>query len=147
MMRDGTRDLLITPTERIELGGAGSSPEKVHSVLEKFDQPDIIARQLQKLNSFERSGDLIAFGAYGSGSQINFENQIGGHGSFGGEQLFPFVLAKPDWGIDVERVTDACDLYPQLVRLRDRLLNAPQPIPSAKDDMHATPVWTQAASG
>ena len=147
MMRDGTRDLLITPSERFDLTGDGASPEKVNGLLERFDQPDIIARQLRKLNSFERSGDLIVFGASVSGCQINFENQIGGHGSIGGEQQFPFLLAKPEWGMDAERVTDACELYPQLVRLRDGLVNAPQAISSAKDNVHATPVWTQAASG
>jgi predicted AlkP superfamily pyrophosphatase or phosphodiesterase len=147
MMRDGTRDLLITPSERIELTGTEGMPEKACSLLQKFDQPDILARQLQNLNSFERSGDLIVFGAYDSECQINFENQIGGHGSIGGEQLFPFLLSKPEWGMDAERVADACDLYPQLVRLRDRLVNAPQAIASAQDNLDATPVWTQAASG
>ena len=145
MMRDGARDLIITPGEQIDLSGAGSTPERLNGFLEKFDRPEIVARQLQKLNSFDRSGDLIVFGAYGGGHQINFENQIGGHGSLGGEQLFPFVLAKPEWEIDAARVSDACDLYPQLVRLRDRLVNAPQTIAS-EDNQNAAPAWTPFAS-
>jgi hypothetical protein len=144
MVRDGSRDVLITPTERVDLAGASGSAGKVCSLLEKFDQPDIIARQLQRLNSFERSGDVIVFGAYSGGRQVNFESQIGGHGSLGGEQLFPFLLAKPEWGMDAERVTDACELYPQLVRLRDRLVNVPQVIPSTKENLHATPIGTNA---
>jgi predicted AlkP superfamily pyrophosphatase or phosphodiesterase len=144
MMRDGSRDILITPTERVELAGGSCAREKVHSLLEKFDQPEIIVRQLQKLNSFERSGDLIVFGAYDGRRQINFENQIGGHGSLGGQQLFPFLLAKPEWGMDAERVSDACDLYAQLVRLRDRLVNGPEAAPSTRDNLHATPIWNGA---
>ena len=58
-----------------------------------------------------------------------FENQIGGHGSLGGEQLFPFLLAKREWGFDTSQVSDACDLYPQLKRLRDRLVRVPAPAP------------------
>jgi hypothetical protein len=40
--------------------------------------------------------------------------------------LFPFILAKPEWGIDAGQITDACQLYPQLRGLRDGLLRVPQ---------------------
>jgi len=51
---------------------------------------------------------------------VNFEHQVGGHGSVGGEQLHPFVLAKRDWGFDTTSVTNASELHPMLVALRDR---------------------------
>jgi hypothetical protein len=53
--------------------------------------------------------------------QVNFEDQVGGHGSIGGDQLHPFVLAKTDWGFDLSQATDSSDLHPLLVRLRDRV--------------------------
>ncbi|HYM96688.1 MAG TPA: hypothetical protein VET26_05275, partial [Candidatus Sulfotelmatobacter sp.] len=53
--------------------------------------------------------------------QINFENQAGGHGSIGGEQLHPFVLARKECGIDTSRVIGAHELHPILCALRDRL--------------------------
>lgn len=89
-------------------------------LLERFDVPDVLAQQLRRLNSFERSGDLVVFGAYDGTNQVNFEDQVGGHGSIGGDQLHPFVLAKKEWGFDTSRVTNSSDLYPLLVALRDR---------------------------
>jgi hypothetical protein len=73
------------------------------------------------LNSFENSGDLVVFGAFQDGKQVNFENQAGGHGSIGGEQAHPFVLAKRAWGLDTSAVHGAHELHPILSRLRDRL--------------------------
>jgi hypothetical protein len=66
---------------------------------------------------------LILFGKYTDHHQINFEDQVGGHGSIGGEQLFPFILAKREWKFDTSRVTSSSDLYPMLKRLRDQLIN------------------------
>jgi hypothetical protein len=89
-------------------------------LLERFDSPDVLAQQLRFLNSFERSGDLVVFGAYDGNSQVNFEDQVGGHGSIGGDQLHPFVLAKTEWGFDTSRITSSSGLYPMLAALRDR---------------------------
>jgi hypothetical protein len=93
-------------------------------MLEPFDEPDVLARQLSRLNSFERAGDLIVFGAYDGRRQVNFENQVGGHGSAGGEQLHPFILVKTEWRFDTRQVESAADLYPMLMQLRDALRTA-----------------------
>jgi hypothetical protein len=61
------------------------------------------------------------FGAFLQGRQVNFENQAGGHGSIGGEQLHPFVLAKRQWNLDTSSVRGAHELHPILSGLRDRL--------------------------
>ena len=89
-------------------------------LLERFDTPEVLAAQLRRLNSFERSGDLVIFGAYDGARQVNFEDQVGGHGSVGGDQLHPFLLVKKEWGLDTTHVTNASDVYPQLVAVRDR---------------------------
>ena len=80
----------------------------------------MLAAQLRRLNSFERSGDLVVFGAYDGSKQVNFEDQVGGHGSVGGDQLHPFLLAKKEWGLDTAHVTNASDLYAMLISVRDR---------------------------
>lgn len=90
------------------------------AVLEKYDAPDVLAEQLRRLNGFERSGDVVMFGAYDGSVQVNFEDQVGGHGSIGGDQLHPFVLARKEWGCDTSAVTNSSQLYPILVALRDR---------------------------
>ncbi len=123
MTRDGANDLLITREERIKINPSRGLSRAARDLLGRFDQPEIVAQELNKLNSFERSGDVILFGEYLDHHQINFETQIGGHGSLGGEQQFPFIMTKKDWKFSTSEVTCASDLYPMLRRLRDRLLN------------------------
>ena len=62
----------------------------------------------------------IVFGDYDGRLQVNFEDQVGGHGSIGGDQLHPFVLAKSDWAFDTWNVTNTSELHPLLVQVRDR---------------------------
>ena len=90
------------------------------SLLERFDKPEILAQQLRRLNAFDVAGDLVIFGSYDGEKQVNFEDQVGGHGSIGGDQLHPFLLVKTTWAFDTSSVTNASDLYPMLVGLRDR---------------------------
>lgn len=115
MAREGPHDIFIK--DRQDLSGAA-----LEQVLEPYDEPDILVAQLSRLNSFGAAGDLIVFGGSKDDRQVNFENQAGGHGSIGGEQLHPFVLAKKDWGLDTSSVRGAHELYPVLRRLRDHLL-------------------------
>jgi hypothetical protein len=114
MARDGNRDVFLKGAS--ELDGEG-----LKTLLAQYDDPGILAEQLARLNSFQNSGDLVVFGAFIAGKQVNFENQDGGHGAFGGEQLHPFVLAKDEWGIDTSDVHGAHQLHPILSSLRDRL--------------------------
>ncbi|HET7339269.1 MAG TPA: alkaline phosphatase family protein, partial [Candidatus Dormibacteraeota bacterium] len=87
-----------------------------------YDDEGILRAQLSRLNSFATCGDLVVFGAFRGGKQVNFENQAGGHGSIGGEQLHPFVLAKKEWRLDTGRVNGAHELHPVLCDLRDTLI-------------------------
>ncbi len=122
LMRDGANDLLITRDERIRINPAHGLARAARDLLGRFDDPEIVARELNKLNSFERSGDMILFGEYLDHHQINFEAQVGGHGSLGGGQQFPFIMAKREWQFNTTGVTGASDLYPMLRRLRDQLI-------------------------
>ncbi|HSS61054.1 MAG TPA: alkaline phosphatase family protein [Candidatus Limnocylindrales bacterium] len=108
MGREGEEDVLIE-------NGPG---------LAAYDDPDILRSQLSRLNSFQNAGDLVVFGAWREGRQANFEEQAGGHGSIGGEQLHPFVLARKELGLDTSRVRGAHELHPMLCELRDRLATA-----------------------
>ena len=115
MARDGDEDVLWKSGEEVR-------GQAANGVLADYDDPEILIRQLSRLNSFKTAGDIILFGAFTGGEQVNFENQAGGHGSIGGEQLHPFLLAKRDWGIDTSRVHGAHELHPILSGLRDELL-------------------------
>ena len=122
MARDGDLDVdvFMSGPER-HVGPA------VKRVLAPYDEPDILFEQLRRLNTFQNAGDVVVFGAFIDGKQVNFENQAGGHASIGGDQLHPFVLAKKDWGMNLDEVTGAHQLHPLLSDLRDRLASRPQP--------------------
>jgi len=114
MARDKRRDVFLK-------GGSELDRDAAMSLLEQYDDAGILLEQLSRLNSFENSGDLVVFGAFVQGKQVNFENQAGGHGSIGGEQLHPFLLAKREWALDTTAVHGAHQLHPILCALRDRL--------------------------
>jgi hypothetical protein len=114
MFRDGDNDVFVSSAG--EARGDAARP-----LLKDYDDADILFAQLTRLNSFHECGDLIAFGAFVDDKQVNFENQAGGHGSIGGEQLHPFLLARKDWDLDLSGVTGAQGLHPILSALRDRL--------------------------
>ena len=118
MLRDGRDDVFVTAAG--EVRGPGVKP-----LLEAFDEPAVLYEQLSRLNSFAACGDVVVFGAFLEGKQVNFENQAGGHGSIGGEQLHPFVLARKELGLDVVGVTGAHQLHAVLSGLRDRLAASP----------------------
>lgn len=102
-------------------GGSELRGDHLKAALAAYDDADILLAQLARLNTFEHAGDLVLIAAFERGRQVNFENQLGGHGSIGGEQLHPFVLAKGEWGLDTTRVRGAHELHPILTDLRDRL--------------------------
>lgn len=121
MLRDQTASVIVTADDEMEIDTGGRLSRRAGEFLARFDDPEMVARQLHRLNLFERAGDLILVGKYEDGAQINFEHQVGGHGSLGGEQLHPFILARRDWGLNTEHVRGADDLHTILTRLRTDL--------------------------
>ena len=95
LIKDYKRDLLITKDNTFLLNR--KNDKQLLKYLSKFDNAEIIRKQLLRFNSFESAGDIIIFGKYSKGVQINFENQWGGHGAMGGDQLHPFLLVKKEW--------------------------------------------------
>jgi hypothetical protein len=116
MVRDGDATVCVTASGVHRLDTL--TPE-ARAFLGRLDEPEVMAAQLRHLNSFERSGDIVIFGRYDGRKQVNFENQVGGHGSVGGAQLHPFVLARSELGFGNVTTTTAADLHPLLMRLRD----------------------------
>jgi Type I phosphodiesterase / nucleotide pyrophosphatase len=90
----------------------GSRPlDDAGSILAAFDDASTLRHQLQRLASFRTAGDLILVGKFEDGRQVDFEDQRGAHGSLGGEQCHPFLLARAALGLGIDRVTDARQLH------------------------------------
>jgi Type I phosphodiesterase / nucleotide pyrophosphatase len=114
MARAGDSDVFLH-------GGSVVEGSRLRDVLAGYDDAEILHAQLARLNSFANCGDIVVFGAFIDGKQVNFERQAGGHGSIGGDQLHPFVLARKELGLDLSGVTGAHRLHPVLSDLRERL--------------------------
>jgi hypothetical protein len=80
--------------------------------LSRYDDPDIVRRQLVALASMSCAGDLMVFGAYDGTCVVNFEDHGGAHGGLGGVQMFPFMIAPSGVEESFERMTDATELHP-----------------------------------
>jgi hypothetical protein len=63
-----------------------------HHPLAGLSEPDLVARQLQRLAGYPHSGDLILLGAWRDGQIVTFEDQVASHGGLGGPQDFPFII-------------------------------------------------------
>src|SRR5688572_20077628 len=57
------------------------------------------------------AGDLVLFGAYDGYEIVSFDDQIGAHGSAGGDQVWPFLIAPPSLGVGAERIDNARDIH------------------------------------
>lgn len=98
-------------------GSGERSLDAADGLLEAFGDARTICRQLSRLAAFETAGDLILVGRFEDGRQVDFEDQRGGHGSIGGEQCHPFLMARAELGLDTSAVTDASELHPLLRKL------------------------------
>jgi hypothetical protein len=57
------------------------------------------------------AGDLVLFGAYDGYEIVSFDDQIGAHGSAGGDQVWPFIIAPESLGIGDARIENARDIH------------------------------------
>lgn len=70
--------------------------------------------QLRAIESLVRQrncGDCVLFGAFDGRSIISFDDQIGAHGSAGGNQVLPFLITPSDLIPPDETIEDARDIH------------------------------------
>lgn len=84
--------------------------------LEPYGTEPVALRALESLVRQENAGDLVLFGAYDGYTIVSFDDQVGAHGSLGGDQVWPFILTPPRIPLDGARLEDARDLYEALMR-------------------------------
>jgi hypothetical protein len=70
-----------------------------------------VLRAVESLVSQPNAGDCVLFGAYDGYDIISFDDQVGAHGSAGGEQVYPFLIT-PSWlSVSSEVLEDARDIH------------------------------------
>jgi hypothetical protein len=92
----------------------GSNP------LVPYGTEPVLARAVERLVRQGNAGDLVLFGAYDGYEIVSFDDQIGAHGSAGGSQLHPFLMAPRALGLEHAVLEDARDLHTELMRKYSR---------------------------
>jgi hypothetical protein len=79
--------------------------------LAHFGTEPAIIRSITSLLQQANSGDIVIFGAYDGYDIISYDDQVGAHGSAGGDQVWPFLVTPPQVDVSGERIEDAKDIY------------------------------------
>jgi hypothetical protein len=70
-----------------------------------------VVRAVRDLILQPNSGDIVLFGAYDGYDIVSFDDQVGAHGSAGGDQTYPFIITPPDLDLSEEIIEDARDVH------------------------------------
>jgi hypothetical protein len=79
--------------------------------LEIFGTEPYVLRAVESLVNQPNAGDCVLFGAYDGYDIVSFDDQVGAHGSAGGDQVYPFIIAPERLGLAAESLEDARDIH------------------------------------
>jgi hypothetical protein len=100
------------------------------SPLEIFGTEPYVLRAVESLVRQPNAGDCVLFGTYDGYDIISFDDQVGAHGSAGGDQMYPFIISPEKLGLSGEALEDARDIH-RTVLARYAAANAPGALPEA----------------
>jgi len=79
--------------------------------LEQYGTQKYVVSAIASLVSQPNAGDLVLFGSYDGYEIVSFDDQVGAHGSAGGDQVYPFIIAPTELSLADERLEDARDIH------------------------------------
>lgn len=79
--------------------------------LEIFGTEPYVLRSVESLVRQPNAGDCVLFGDYDGYDIISFDDQVGAHGSAGGDQVYPFIISPERLGLGSEALEDARDIH------------------------------------
>ena len=109
--------------------------------LEIFGTEPYVLRAIESLVHQPNAGDCVLFGAYDGYDIVSFDDQVGAHGSAGGDQVYPFLISPERLGLGAEVLEDARDIH-RTILARYAAANAENAPPSAA---RLTPIAARAA--
>ena len=95
--------------------------------LDGYGTEEYSLRALEELVSQPNSGDMVLFGAYDGYEIVSFDDQVGAHGSLGGEQVYPFIIAPARLELERETLENARDIHRAVLSRYARRPQAPAP--------------------
>ena len=114
LVRDGTVEVL-----------EGKNP------LDVYGTEAYSLRAVEELVHQAESGDIVLFGAYDGYEIVSFDDQVGAHGSLGGPQVHPFLLAPAHLGTEQATLENARDIHRVIMTRYARGADAGVPAPAA----------------
>jgi hypothetical protein len=109
--------------------------------LAKFGTEPYVLRAIESLVQQANAGDCVLFGTYDGYDIVSFDDQVGAHGSAGGDQVYPFLISPDQLGLSSEVLEDARDIH-RTILARYAAANAENALPSAA---RLTPMAPRAA--
>jgi len=79
--------------------------------LELFGTDSYVLNAIESLVRQPNAGDCMLFGSYDGYDIISFDDQVGAHGSAGGDQVYPFIISPERLGLAGESLEDARDIH------------------------------------
>jgi len=98
--------------------------------LQIFGTEPYVLRAVESLVGQPNAGDCVLFGTYDGHDIISFDDQVGAHGSAGGDQVYPFIISPKNLNLAGEALEDARDIH-RTVLSRYAAANAPGAPPEA----------------
>ena len=95
----------VTISNGVVSSSAGRSP------LAEYGDDAVTVAAIESLVLQHNSGDLVLFGSYDGRAIISFDDQVGAHGSAGGDQVLPFILAPEALNLENEVLENARDIH------------------------------------
>jgi hypothetical protein len=86
-------------------------PSEGNNPLAKYGTEEVQIKAIEALLAQTNCGDLVLFGAYDGNEIVSFDDQVGAHGSAGGDQVHPFIIAPASLGLKDERLENARDIH------------------------------------
>jgi hypothetical protein len=79
--------------------------------LAPYGADPLTVRAVEALVRQPNAGDIVLFGAYDGYEIVSFDDQVGAHGSAGGDQVWPFLIAPPELGVGTAKIENARDIH------------------------------------
>jgi hypothetical protein len=79
--------------------------------MDRYGMEPCVLRAVASLVRQPNAGDIVIFGAYDGYDIISFDDQVGAHGSAGGDQVWPFLVTPQQVDVSNERIEDARDIH------------------------------------
>ena len=96
---------------RAVLSGGTLRVERGRNPLEVYGTAAYVLRAVESLVNQPNAGDCVLFGSFDGYDIISFDDQVGAHGSAGGDQVYPFIIAPQRLDLDGETLEDARDIH------------------------------------